>query len=274
MTFTITDLISVLSVGVALLALSVSFYSNRLSRKVATSDFRAVELVKSETAEIIAIFRALIMKGVVYSQQEKSKRDDKSFENYIDTKAERNGIEKFMHSSTALAYYTYIAKRSKEARESGKESEKWRAFFLKLTELRYESHPWISAKLAAELECLFEEIREKEIIEIADNLRDLPKAINLLFGEREYDTLMKVMVEPKQEAVDEDVFVDFVKFLKEVKLIDDPDLDVFWAVFTDNKELIESSHQKGANLNIRSGEIIERYKKFIDEFNESAERIA
>lgn len=266
MKISFSDVVAIISVGIALLALFVGLYASFVAQRVATSDFQAVELVKSETAQIISVLRSFVMKAVVWSQQDKEKRDDPQFENFVDTRPERKSIENFLHSSTALAYYTFVAKKSKEARESGRKGEEWRTFFLQLSELQHTSHPWFAAKSAARLERLFEGISETDISEIASNLNDLPKAIELLFAEREHDVVMHVMVKPDDSAINEGNFMEFIKFLREIKKIDDPELDVFWGASSGEVKLIEEASNKGANLNINSGVLIDRYKEHIHEF--------
>ena len=123
MKISFSDIVAIVSAGIALLALFIGLYASFVAQRVATSDFQAVELVKSETAQLISVLRSLVMKGVVWSQQDKERRDDPNFESYVDTKPERKLIETFQHSSTALAYYTFVAKKSKEARVSGKKGE-------------------------------------------------------------------------------------------------------------------------------------------------------
>lgn len=264
-----SDGVAIISAVISLLALFVSFHASFIAQRVATSDFQAVEKVKSDTAQLIAALRALMIKGAVYSQQEPSRRDNPEYERWVDTNPERVALENFMHSSTALAYYSYVAKKSKAARNAGIKSEQWRTFFLQLAELRLESNPWVSAKAAAKLEILFDGIGKKEINEIAGNLTDLPRAISVLFSEREHDVLTHVMVKTDEEPINEDNFIDFVRFLRESKNIDDPELDLFWAASSGDLELLKSAQAKGVNLNIRSGVLIRRYTRYIPEFKQS-----
>ncbi|HAC62641.1 MAG TPA: hypothetical protein DCF68_03655 [Cyanothece sp. UBA12306] len=263
-----SDVISIVSSVIALFAVFISLQANFVAKQVATSDFQAVEQVKSETAQLISVLRALMIKGIVYSQQDKSKRDNPKYERFVDTTPERDQIEAFMHSPTALAYYSYIAKRSKNAREARVKREEWRAFFLQLAELRQISNPWLAARAAAKLEKLFDDLGDQQIKEIASNLNDLPRAISILFAEREHDVLVQVMVNPEDEPINDDNFIDFVKFLRENKEIDDPDLDIFWAASSRDADLAQTALSRGARVNIRSHEIIERYKSYVSEFEQ------
>ncbi len=270
MKLSFSDIISIISI---LIAFFVGLYATFVTRKVATSDFQAVELVKSETAQLIAALRALLMKGVIWSQQDKKRRDDPNFEGFVDTRPERKSIEKFLHSSTALAYYVFVARKSKEAREANKKGEKWRIFFLQLFELIHINHPWNAALFAAKLERFFDGINDDDIYEIAKNLENLPRAIELLIEERKHDPIIQAMFLMTNKTINEENFIDFIKFLRKVKKIKDPEVDMFWAAHSGDLDLIKKAKLNGADLNVRSGEIIERYSDYITEFIEWYENL-
>lgn len=268
MSMSLSDIMAAVSAVIAILALFVGLYATFVSRRVATGDFQAVERVKLDTAKLIAVLRSLMIKGIVYTQQDNQQRDDPTFEAYVDIVPEQKAMLEFMHSPTALAYYSFVARKSKVARKARRQGEEWRVFFLHLGELQQMKNPWRAANVAARLERQLNEVGEKEFREIASNLEDIPKAIALLFSEREHDVLTYVLVERdvSSEPITEDNFMDFVKFLREVKGIDDPELDVFWAASSGDVQLLEAAHKKGANLQITSGALINRYKEFISEF--------
>jgi hypothetical protein len=259
-------LVPIVAAGISLLALVVSLTSHFFTRRSATSDFKAVETVKSDTAQVIAVLRSLIMKGVVFSQQDKTRRDDPSYERFVDNNTERKALESFMNSPTALAYYAHVAKKSREAREAGDRGEEWRTFFLQLAELRYTTHPWLAAKAAARLEKMFDGITEDDIAAIANSLDDLPRAIRLVISEREHDVLMHVMFKPADGEIDESNFIEFVKFLREKRKVDDPELDIHWAASTGDLELLRSACERGGNPGVLSGVLINRYREFAAEF--------
>jgi hypothetical protein len=266
MKISFSDIVALVSAGISVLALFIGLYAAFVAQKVATSDFQAVEQVKLDTAKLIAVLRSLMVKGVVYTQQDKARRDSRDFESFVDISPERKAIEEFMHSSTALAYYSFVAKKSKVARNEGHNREDWRVFFLLLGELLQTANPWAAAMGAAKLERQFDRIGEPELREISQYLNDLPRAIALLFSERENDVITYVLVERDEGPISEADFMDFVKFLREEKSVQDYDLDTFWAAFTGDVELLERAHEGGADLQIRSGTLIDRYKEFVPEF--------
>ena len=267
-TISLTDTIAAIAAAISFIALFVGLYAASVSRQVESSGFQAVEKVKLETATFIAVLRSLMVKGALYTQQDQHRRDDPAFEAYLDIEPEQKAILEFMHSPTALAYYSFVAKKSKEARESGKKQEEWRVFFLQLGQLQQTKNPWSAARVAARLERQFDGLAEADFREIASNLDNLPKAIELLFSEREHDVLTYVLVEKEIDdgPLSDDHFIDFVQFLRKDKSIDDPELDVFWAAASGDTQLLESAHQRGANLQITSGALIKRYQQWVPEF--------
>ena len=261
-----SDVVAIISAAISLFALFVSLYSGLVARKVATSDFQAVEKVKAETAHLVSALRALILKGVVYSQQDSAERDDPDHSEFISTEPERKAIESFMHSSTALAYHTYVIVKSKAANDAGIQSENWRTFFLRLTELSLKKHPRLAANSAAALEIMLDKLNEKELKKISSYLADIPNAIEILFSGREHDTLLSVMTKHDDDLVNDENFIEFAVFLREIKNVQDPELDLFIAASTGNLELLKSAMDAGANVNVRTGALINRYKRQIPEF--------
>ena len=262
------DVISAISAASALLALVVSFIAMSRTERLATSDFQARERVKLQTAELLAVLRGLMIKGVIYNQQDPQKRDDPAYGEFVNIDAERQAIGDFMRSATALAYHSFAARRSRLARENGVESEPWRIFFLRLGEMQHTTNPWIAAKRAAGIERQLDTVREKEIRAIARTLSDLPEAINSLFLERQHDVLFHVLVDRRvdEDVVSDEHFMPFVQFLREVKAMDDPELDLFWAASTGDVALLKTAHAKGANMRITTGQITARYSSQVPEF--------
>ena len=265
------DLIAAVSAAIALLALVVSFVAAGRTEKVATSDFQAREEVKRRTAELLAVIRSLMIKGVTYSQQDPAKRSDPKYEAFVSVEPERKAIGDFMRSSTALAYHSFAAKRSRLARESGVGSEPWRIFFLQLSELEHTSNPWVAAQKAAAIERQLDLLGEEEIRSMARTLGDLPGAIKDLLLERQHDVIIHVLVDRQddEDNVAGDDFMEFVRFLREVKGLDDPELDVFWAASTGDVALLEAARDRGANLRATTGEMVARYSSHVREFRAS-----
>jgi len=168
----ISDVIALVSAVFALLALFVSIYTALVTERVATSGFQSAEMVKSDTASLMAALRGIMVKGALYSQLDKTTRDDSKSSGYVDIAPEKTVIQGFIDSPTALAYYAYAADRSKEAREQGDKPEAWRTFFLSLTDVLRTDNPYSAAKKAGELEKMFDAVSDRDLTEISSNLED------------------------------------------------------------------------------------------------------
>ena len=262
----ITDLlpfVPAVSFTVALVALGNSILAFRLSRRVSTSDFQATQKVKLDTAALIAALRGIMVKGAVYSQQDSTLRKKKDYGRYVDLTAEKKVVQDFLCSPTAIAYHSYLSYKSEKASESG---EEWRTFFLQAAELLCEDNQFVAAKRAARLEKLFHPIEADDFIGISRYLQDLSAALKRLFDNIPHDTLIAALMATSEPEVQQDVFREFVIFLKEKKMITDPDIDLFYGLFLNDKAILDNAVSRGANLQADPSEITARYKQLFDEF--------
>lgn len=266
---TVSATVATLAVVISLCAFFISRSAFRFSKKAASSDFKAVQTVKTDTAQLIAVLQSLILKGAVYSQQDTVKRNQTDYEKFVDNSVERKAVENFLHSTTALAYHRLVIEKSKFAKEK---EEEWRLFFLLLTELCTTKNPWEAGISATKIRIMFEKLKDKDIADIANNLDDLPKAIGFVNQSNKENPIVQAMIQivnEKQESpINKDNFMDFLRFLREEKKINDPDLDLFWSLLTNDQELGKFAIEQGANLALTDNALINRYKSYISEFME------
>ena len=252
---------------ISVAALLVSIIAIAVSMRTATSDFQAEQAVKRDTAELLATFRSLAYKGVVYRQQPKEKRDDCQFSEFVNIAEEKSKIQKFLTSPTALAYYEYASKKSEQAKKEGL-PEKWRTFFLRMTELLQESNPYSAATKAMDIEKdFFNFSEEAKFNEVAVELAKLSKVIENANKIRESDIVLKALIEISKSSFDESKFEPFIRFLKEKKNVKDPNIDLFLAVFENDEILAKSALDSGADLRVTSAMIVRKYEDYWKEFN-------
>ena len=260
-----SNIISLVSAVIAILALFVGIHSSSIARKVATSDFQASETVKLETAKLISTLRTIMVKGVLYTQQDSSVRDDTKHPNYIDILPEKEAVTEFLHSTTALAFHSYLAVKSAETPEG--EGQEWRLLFIYLVNITTENNQWKVAQIASKIEKLVTQLTSEDISELSSYLDDIPKAINELFSKREHDVLMHVLVDRQnEESENSDNFEEFLVYLIEEKQINDPDVKLFWSVTNGDRTQAEKALERGAKVHTTSGEIITRYSEYYKEF--------
>jgi hypothetical protein len=275
--------VAAVSAIIALVALWVSWDTASKARQTVTSDFQAAEKVKLDTAVLIAVLRSLALKGVIYSQQPPERRDDPDFEQFVDNEAERSAIGAFIQSPTAIAYHTFAAGKSKEARLAGRTGEAWRLFFLMLSELQLTKNPWAAAQRAAALESQLDSLDRSGFRAIADNLQNLAESFETMYAARSNDPLFAALLEMHDsveadnrtgdDGISQEEFPLFVHFLRTVKKVDDPDIDMWDGLATEDAHLLESALTRGAAVSVTDRQVIDRYSDAIAEFRRwTAER--
>jgi hypothetical protein len=252
----ISDVIAMVAAVVALSALFISIYSAYVTQRVATSGFQSAEHVKSDTANLLAALRGIVIKGVLYTQQDQARRDEPTAPEYIDIRPEKAALQTFLNSSTAIAYYAFVAKKSRQANETGKSGEEWRTFFLLLGQLLSTSNQYSAARQAAHIEKMFDTITNDDIEEMSDGLEDLVGSIKSIMKERQYDPIFNVLVDrPGEQPFD---FAEFVKYLRE-QGVKDPDVDLSWSVISSDVDQTKDAVSRGAKVHVTPSEIIARY---------------
>jgi len=264
----ISDVIALVSAVFALLALFVSIYTALVTERVATSGFQSAEKVKSDTASLMAALRGIMVKGALYSQLDKTTRDDSKSSGYVDIAPEKTVIQGFIDSPTALAYYAYAADRSKEAREQGDKPEAWRTFFLSLTDVLRTDNPYSAAKKAGELEKMFDAVSDRDLTEISSNLEDLPGSIKRVLQDRSYDPLIAAITSD-DDQISKDDFKAFIKYLKN-QGVKDPDVDLFQGVFANDVNVVKDALAHGAKTSTTDVAIVNLYKDQWEKFKASS----
>jgi len=248
----------------AVVAAFISLYAVHVTRTVATSGFQSAERVKSDTAGLLAALRSLMVKGALYTQQDSKQRDDASSPGFIDIKPERAVIQMFLCSPTAIAYHSFAADKGREATESGKRSEPWRAFGLQLAGVLQGGNPMSAALQAARLEKLLDGVTDDQLTAISANLEDLPGAIDKLRRARPHDVLTQVLFSMEDDSPHH-VLPQFVEFLRE-QGVDDPEVDLLWASSTGRVDVAQEALKRGASVNVDAKTIIARHRALWDKF--------
>lgn len=262
-----SDVIALVAAVVAGLSLAISIYAIGSTERIATSGFQSAQKVKLDTATLLAALRSTMVKAALYSQQDPKLRDDPNYPHYIDIRPERASIQGFLNSSTAIAYYLFVAQKSAEARKAGKSREDWRTFFLQLEDLLSRSNTYSAGILAARLETMFEIVSDQDIDDMSDGLEDLPGSVRKIIQERKHDAVIEAMVELGAKPKSESTFPDFVTYLR-AQGIKDPDVDLFWSVISGDKTIAQDALNRGAKLNVTETELISRYHDLWNKFNE------
>ncbi len=231
----------------------VAFITTKRTKRFNTSDFKLSQKVKDETLELLAVLRALQLKALNSTQ---------GYTDITITK-EKDKINAFLHSSTAFAYYVWVGKRSKD---SGKDPEDWRVFFLELSQILNIDDVYSAGCLAADLEVFFDTLTENDFIQITSYLENVPKGLSKFKNSRQYDTAIKAFVDLSYERkIERELFPRKLKHLKNKGIID-PNIDLFLAVSLKDTELVKNALEKGADPTMTDTQLINQYKKELSDF--------
>jgi hypothetical protein len=265
-TLNTSDIIALGSAIVAVFALVASIQTAIITRRVETTGFKISEGVRDDTARLIATFRSLMLKGMLYTQQDFDKRDDPKSEAYIDVRSEKSEIQRFMLSPTALAYHLHAAQASAKSKSKDDAETRWRTFFLELVGMLNQRNPYLLATTAARMEAMIEPLTKGDLEQMADSLKDIGRALGVMMKAREHDTAIEALMQSaKEKEATEELTHEFILFL-ERKGIDDPDVKLFSAVFGNDVPAAEAALKSGAKINVTTGEIRRRYQTDFDDF--------
>jgi hypothetical protein len=262
----LSDVIAMVAAAVAFIALFIGIYAAYVTERVAGSGFQSAERVKADTASLLAALRGIMVKAALYTQQDPASRDDEKKPDYIDVRPEKAVIQGFLNSPTAVAYYVFVAERSKNATKAGKPGEEWRVFFLLIADLLRTSNTYSCGLQAAKIEKMFDTVSDDDIESMSSHLEDLVGSVKGMIRERQNDVLMSVFVDKLDSGPDMNEFEAFVGFLRS-KGIKDPDVDLFWASTSGDTEVAKDALKRGARVNVTDKEIISRYQQLWKEYS-------
>lgn len=243
-------------------SIAISRESNEISRLVSTSDFAASEEVKLEVSRLISTLRSMMLQGALYSTQDEGRRDSEEFSEYIDNSVERESVSRFLNSASSIGFYCLVWGRDDDRMGDG-----WRTLFLELSSLCFQRNPYLAARKAAQIELLISNIREQDILDVSVLMRNVPKVVDELRHFREKDPLVSAFFSmASKDQTERDGFDGFVSFLVRDKDVKDPDVLLFYSVVCGDPALAEHALGEGADLAVRSGEIVTRYRDLYDDF--------
>lgn len=258
----LTETIAIVSLVVAAIAIVISYLtsrqSNQLSAMLAGSGFKAGESLKTDTIALASTLRSIVYKAAMYSQQDRSHRDDPKSPGYIDLETERSSIQTFLGSSTALAFYMFIDEKSAQA---GGKGEAWRVFFLRLIQLLTAADTWSAGLTALDLERQLLSLTEQEILAMAKNLENVPDVLSKLRLLDQHDTIIQAVVSLTRDSVgpSPQEFSGFVDFLRTEGTLD-PNVEMWWAIIHNDPTMLKTSLDGGADVNQTDKQLIAKYQ--------------
>ncbi len=257
------ETVEVVQFSLASLALAISvvaaLYAAQVSREVSSSDYASSELVKLETAKLLASLRSIATKGT----QAWSGED-------VDLTYERQSINEFINSPTAFAYYAWVGLKSDQASKCV--SEEWRLLFQHLSEMSYSKDPQQYVWLAVKVEALFDSLGEgdlKIIVEFnSDLINGIANAKQGRAGAPILDGLHGMQQERKaQEDEDHKLAMPRLACLKDLGVVD-PDVDLHLSMLKQDINGIKVALKRGAKVNSSIPEVLVRYEAQLANFDQ------
>lgn len=244
----------VLSAFAIIISIVVAVYA----RHATTSDYRAQQQVKYDTAILLSSLRSLMHKGAYSTTTTDS----------VDISSETIAISNFLTSATGLAYFAWVDEKGARAKKAGKSGEQWRLFFLYLAELSVMTDARAAARRAADVELLFDDLTENDVRQISDFNADLVKSIARLSEYRAENVIVQAFVEESVDTRPE--LAEFrakLQFLKSLG-IDDPNIDLFLAVTDKNSDVdaVRAALNAGADVTMTDGMLLHKYREQLQGF--------
>jgi hypothetical protein len=244
-------------------ALILSILAIIITARVSSSDFRAEEDVKAQTAQLLACLRCIIVKGARLSKLPPNTPAN------IDFKFERTLLSGFLTSTTAFAYWSWVAHKSQVAKDR---SEKWRTFFLDLVGILdvEDADHQLMRKRAIDLERLLDELRTRDIAQIAGYVSDLARSVHDFAVVREKDPFTKVAftVPEESDTRKDEAFRRKLLYLKQ-RGIQDPNIDLFLSVLDSDVNLVKAALDAGADPSVTDSEVVARYSDELRDFQDT-----
>jgi hypothetical protein len=245
---------------ISLLALLVSITSMYIVYTISKEDYKISQKIKSDIIILIATLKAIAMKSMFSTFQGNHKIN-----------AEQKKILEFLHSTTGMLFYSLVAKKNQENKKE------WKLLFIYFLQLLLckDSNISEAGYIAVSALIILNTLNEDDIDYLTSQSRD----IKLLIAKSNeaYDLILASLrkkLDERNEGLSMTMyseirnFVEFVKFVKNIKKIDDPDVDIFIAVDIGDLKMVGEALDRNADPTISKGQIKERYKDYLNEFNQ------
>lgn len=225
---------------------------------VSSSDYKAEQDVKADTARLLASLRSIMAKGAAVRSL-KPPEAKKS----PDFRQELKVVNDFLSSTTAFAYWSW------EGHTSGSMKglpERWTLFFLYLVYILDSDDDYRKTMAyAAGVEELLTSLSKHDIRSISSYISDLEKAV----GDFKVSHQMSVLIKDVHEGYDKhmDPKMTYHKFLHlKDKGIKDPNIDMFLATFNSDVSALKAALEAGADPSMMDTQLFDKYRNELKDF--------
>jgi hypothetical protein len=234
-----------------------------VATRVHSSDYKAEEDVKAQTAQLLACMRSITLKGIVNSQKPTNATHPITF-----TK-EKEVINSFLSSTTAFAYWSWISYKSERAAPG--QPEEWRIFFLNVAGIldsddSLDFRKMIAGALA--IENLLTGLSEADVQKISGYVSNLSRAFGKFRQSRDFliDSAKEVYSRTNPELIR-----DKLLHLKN-EGVNDPTIDLFLEVLDpagespESVKRVKAALDAGADGSMTDGALLAKYEAHLRNF--------
>lgn len=225
---------------------------------IESSDYRAEQAVKADTAQVRAALRSIMVKWAVLQRPDR--------DTCLDIAAERKVLNDFLSTTTAFGYWSWAEERG-EAAEEGTTNEPWRAFFLYIAYLLDASErPGDNAPvdLAVQLEDLLADLTRADINKISSYVADLAGVLGRATDST--NPVLRAVLELRRPKMGDEAKRQAFEHLKR-KGVNDPNVDFWLAVFTDDREAMDAAVKAGADTGVGDLQVLGEHTAELADFD-------
>lgn len=242
-------------------ALILSILAVVVTVRISSSDYKAEQEVRVHTVELLAANRSIILKAAQLTQTQHP------LNSILDFKKEHEVINNFLSSTTAFAFWSWIG--LKKSPQSGSDPDEWRVFFLYLTQLleTEKAHFRTMGMHSVKIEKLLTQLTETDIRDISNHVLNLSSAIAEFQKTQKGDPLIAGVwaawgkPNRRDPKLRQQLFLEILKTLRNSG-IQDPDLDMWYAVITGDAALLKSITNYDPSLTDEA--LLSRYRNLLE----------
>lgn len=233
-----------------------------ITAQVESSDYKSQQEVKTDLAKLLAtLSSAQVRAGIKMAPGTREKTN---------LSVEKAGLLSFMQSTTGFAFYGFAAHKSEK---SAKAPQEWRLFHLYMSEMIDTDDVGLFLNRAIRVQNLLTSMTKADLRQLANAVQDIAKSVAHFDYVVENNVLLKAMrsiygVDPNTAPKAGDGNASFIAALNFLKSqgIDDPDIDLFLAVDSNDSAALKAAIDRGGNVNVTTGELLARYEAQLKEF--------
>ncbi len=239
----------ILSFVSIVVAIVVAIVLAKQSKSIASLSNSTIQNIKTDIHELLQVFDNLQFKRMLR---------ENGFKN-INIDYELNLVEKFKSSPTSKLVVDQL-----DRRDTNKKDGYWLLFSLSLISENPKSCEFI--KKATDILLSIEESDLKEMEKEAKRLDD--NFVEWFKNKTSYNLSIREISDEtvNSQKGSKELIEKFFIWLCDVKNVKDPDVELFYAVFKDDVDLVEEALAKGADKTVTDMMLIKRYQAEYNEF--------